>query len=47
MQTRAAVCRAFGKPLTVETVELAEPGPGEVLDQDGGLRDLPQRHLLH
>lgn len=31
MKTRAAVCRAFGKPLTVETVELAEPGPGEVL----------------
>ena len=31
MKIRAAVCRAFGKPLTVETVELAEPGPGEVL----------------
>ena len=31
MKTRAAVCRAFGKPLTVETVELAGPGPGEVL----------------
>lgn len=31
MKTRAAVCRAFGKPLTVETVELVEPGPGEVL----------------
>jgi S-(hydroxymethyl)glutathione dehydrogenase / alcohol dehydrogenase len=31
MQTRAAVCRAFGKPLTVETVELAEPNAGEVL----------------
>jgi Zn-dependent alcohol dehydrogenase len=31
MKTRAAVCRAFGAPLTVETVELAEPGPGEVL----------------
>ena len=31
MKTKAAVCRAFGAPLTVETVELAEPGPGEVL----------------
>jgi S-(hydroxymethyl)glutathione dehydrogenase/alcohol dehydrogenase len=31
MKTNAAVCRAFGAPLTIETVELAEPGPGEVL----------------
>ncbi|HEY1864027.1 MAG TPA: alcohol dehydrogenase catalytic domain-containing protein, partial [Roseiarcus sp.] len=31
MKTKAAVCRAFGAPLTVETVELAEPGPGETL----------------
>ena len=31
MKTKAAVCRAFGAPLTVETIELAEPGPGEVL----------------
>jgi S-(hydroxymethyl)glutathione dehydrogenase / alcohol dehydrogenase len=31
MKTRAAVCRAFGKPLRVETVELGDPGPGEVL----------------
>jgi S-(hydroxymethyl)glutathione dehydrogenase/alcohol dehydrogenase len=31
MKTKAAVCRAFGKPLTVETVELAEPNAGEVL----------------
>ena len=31
MKTKAAVCRAFGKPLTVETIELADPGPGEVL----------------
>jgi len=30
MKTRAAVCRAFGKPLTIEEVELAEPGPGEI-----------------
>ena len=28
---RAAVCRAFGEPMTVETVTLADPGPGEVL----------------
>jgi Zn-dependent alcohol dehydrogenase len=27
---RAAVCRAFGEPLTIETLELAGPGPGEV-----------------
>ena len=31
MKTRAAVCRAFGAPLAIEAVELAEPGPGEVL----------------
>jgi S-(hydroxymethyl)glutathione dehydrogenase / alcohol dehydrogenase len=31
MKTRAAVCRTFGKPLSVETVELAEPKAGEVL----------------
>src|SRR3984957_19084835 len=31
MKTKAAVCRAFGAPLTVETVDLAEPGAGEVL----------------
>jgi Zn-dependent alcohol dehydrogenase len=31
MKTRAAVCRTFGAPLTIETVDLAEPGPGEVL----------------
>ncbi len=29
-QIRAAVCREFGKPLTIETVTLADPGPGEV-----------------
>jgi Zn-dependent alcohol dehydrogenase len=27
---RAAVCRGFGRPLTVEEVDLATPGPGEV-----------------
>jgi S-(hydroxymethyl)glutathione dehydrogenase / alcohol dehydrogenase len=26
----AAVCRSFGRPLSLETVELREPGPGEV-----------------
>ena len=31
MKTKAAVCRAYGAPLTIETVELADPGPGEVL----------------
>jgi len=31
MKTKAAVCRAYRAPLTIETVELAEPGPGEVL----------------
>ncbi len=41
MKTKAAVCRAFGAPLTVETVELAEPGARRDADKDGGLRDLP------
>ncbi len=30
MKTRAAVCRMFGAPLSIEEVELAEPGPGEI-----------------
>jgi S-(hydroxymethyl)glutathione dehydrogenase / alcohol dehydrogenase len=30
MKIRAAVCREFGAPLSIEEVELAEPGPGEV-----------------
>jgi len=28
---RAAVCREFGQPLSIEQVEIAGPGPGEVL----------------
>ena len=31
MKTRAAVCRAFAAPLTIETIDLRAPGPGEVL----------------
>jgi S-(hydroxymethyl)glutathione dehydrogenase / alcohol dehydrogenase len=31
MQMRAAVLEQFGEPLVVETVELTDPGPGEVL----------------
>lgn len=27
---RAAVCRSFGAPLSIETISLAAPGPGEV-----------------
>jgi len=27
---RAAVCREFGQPLTIETLELSDPGPGEL-----------------
>ncbi|MFO1039260.1 MAG: Zn-dependent alcohol dehydrogenase [Geminicoccaceae bacterium] len=30
MRIRAAVCRAFQAPLTVEEIDLAGPGPGEV-----------------
>ena len=30
MKTRAAVCRAFAAPLSVETIDVADPGPGEV-----------------
>ena len=29
-QIRAAVCREFGQPLTIETLTLAAPGPAEV-----------------
>ena len=28
---QAAVCREFGKPLTIETIEIAGPGKGEIL----------------
>src|SRR3954451_17148643 len=31
MKIRAAVLEEFGAPLAVQEVELAEPGPGEVL----------------
>src|SRR6476620_9876697 len=31
MKMRAAVLEEFGKPLVVQEVDLAEPGPGEVL----------------
>ena len=31
MKIKAAVCRAFKAPLAIETIELADPGPGEVL----------------
>lgn len=31
MQMKAAVARAFGKPLAIEEVAVPEPGPGEVL----------------
>jgi len=30
MKTRAAVCREFGQKLSIEDIELADPGPGEV-----------------
>jgi S-(hydroxymethyl)glutathione dehydrogenase / alcohol dehydrogenase len=30
MKTRAAVCRAFGQPLSIEEIDLAEPGQGEI-----------------
>jgi S-(hydroxymethyl)glutathione dehydrogenase / alcohol dehydrogenase len=30
MRTKAAVCREFGKPLTIEDVDLAEPAAGEI-----------------
>jgi len=31
MRIKAAVCRAFKAPAAIESVELADPGPGEVL----------------
>ena len=31
MRIRAAVLEEFGRPLVVQELELAEPGPGEVL----------------
>ncbi len=30
MRTRAAVCRAFGQPFSIEEIDLAEPGQGEI-----------------
>ncbi len=34
-KVRAAVCREFGKPFTIETVTIPDPGPGEVLVRIG------------
>ncbi len=34
-KVRAAVCREFGKPFTIETVTIPDPGPGEVLVRVG------------
>ncbi len=31
MKTKAAVCRTFGQPLTIETIDIAGPGANEVL----------------
>jgi len=31
MKIRAAVLEEFGQPLVVQEIDLAEPGPGEVL----------------
>lgn len=31
MKTRAAVVREVGKPIVIEELNLADPGPGEVL----------------
>jgi S-(hydroxymethyl)glutathione dehydrogenase / alcohol dehydrogenase len=28
---RAAICREFGKPLVIDELDLAEPGPGEIM----------------
>ena len=45
MKMRAAVLEEFGKPLVVQEVDLAEPGPGEVLVRARRLRRLPHRSL--
>ena len=45
MQIRAAVLEEFGAPLAVQELELAEPGPGEVLVAARRLRRLPHRPL--
>lgn len=31
MKTTAAVCRAFNEPLVIEEIEIAEPGPNQIL----------------
>ena len=40
---KAAVVRAFGKPLAIEEIPVPEPGPGEVLVKVACLRRLPHR----
>ena len=30
MKTHAAVCREFGAPLSIEEIDIADPGPGEI-----------------
>jgi hypothetical protein len=33
-QVRAVVAKAKGEPVTVETIEIPDPGPGEVVVQE-------------
>jgi len=40
---KAAVVRAFGKPLAIEEIPVPAPGPGEVLVRGSRLRRLPHR----
>ena len=46
MKTRAAVCRAFGQPLSHRGGRTRRARPGRDPRQDQGLRDLPQRRVL-
>ena len=44
---KAAVCRAFKTPLSIEEVRPRRTRAGRGQGPDRGLRDLPQRHAVH
>ena len=45
-QVRAVVAKAKGEPVTLETMNVPDPGPGEAVVAGPGLRGLPHRPAL-
>ena len=45
-EVRGVVARAKGEPVTIETIVVPDPGPGEAVVDDPGLRRVPHRPAL-